>query len=758
MKLLQTSSAIYQDQGSIVSIDVHRVPTALYSALLVLLAHRRREALDGLDLALKQLRDNQSAEHVNYPPTRGEDDNMRTNASYDPREYQCLAAEAIISELVSDKTMGSVLVLNLLLQSGQSILTHDSWSQSFWKALTLPQTSKKWVRTSPIDALVALTVQTASTVSSVQDKRVDLHVQGAMLHLKLQCLLDLLNCILTHVESRSIAASVLSSLSAQSVEVLVHIMTQKHAKIDCSHQNDPEAETREYLEDSKSFSIDMDDSMTPTAGNLSRIADTNVQFCLREHERAPVGIEPCLRLASATLLATMAQILPSEADHRDSLAGGTRRSLLQLRMMEVVNSFVEELRLTFVMPCLSSTTIDNNVVATGSTQTLYSRSFNLTQRRLRLLSTLALSVENQEYLSHMFHRVEASQLRNVQNLARAKNKLQRHVQVLLERQKILEAEKAGLDRQLAAKEDEFLRQMAQFQRNCSQKAKQLVHLHQLEASRAERRAEDILSQMTDLQNKLASREQQLVASRRCEVEAKVALDNAEKAMAKLQQDYEAELQQSESRTRELDRVAQELQITKPKLQRMIRNQKKMIAHIELQDASIRNLDETHASMKDSLETLFADMVNLAKLYESKEKEEHRSREQEESTIEDLTHRLREERARYARLEEMYRQTEVNNNMLSSKYEKVRKLLEQEREERNNESVRFATEQRKRLAPAPYMSHLHSSSTTVGSDKRSRDRIRLILSNEGKENENSTSSSSRALQKRSSSHGSIRLNV
>jgi chromosome segregation ATPase len=255
--------------------------------------------------------------------------------------------------------------------------------------------------------------------------------------------------------------------------------------------------------------------------------------------------------------------------------------------------------------------------------------------------------------------------------------------------------------------------------------------------------------MKGLQDKLASCEQQLEACIRCEVEARTALDHAEREMTQLRQDYEAELQQSDSRAKELDRVAQELQSTKPKLQRMMRNEKKMLAHIELQDASIQTLDEAHASMKDSLETLFADMVSLAKLYESKEKEEHKSREQEESTIEDLTRQLRAERARYAQLEETYRQTEVNNNMLSSKYEKVRKLLEQEREERNNESARFAAEQRKRFVPASYMSHLHTSSASMRSDSLKRDRMRLVLSNEGKENDMSTSSSSRVSHKSSS---------
>jgi hypothetical protein len=704
------------------------IPTDLCSGLLVLVTQSRSVAREGLELAMQEQQHGSS---------------NRSTAN----DVMVHAATALVERLVADQSFGSLLLMSVLMKDGQSLLTHDAWSKGLWRYLAgkdatarSPASSDGRTSRNALEEYARMALQTASAASAAQDKGADRHIQYTTMHPKLQCLMDLLNSILTHVEAKAATCIVPILYTAQSVETLVQIASPKRAKVDYNRDQGDE--------DAGSFVLDLDESMTPTANNLSRI-DTSVQICLQEYERSPVGIEPSIRLACANVLAVMSNsCLHSD---RDDLLACSRRPLLQARMLEVANSFVEDLQLSFVMPCLVSTETERGEVSRSP----FRGSYELTQRRLRLVTTLALLTDNQEYLACTLHRTEATQLREAQKRQQATMKMLQRIQELVERQNQLETEKVAWETQLVAQQAALQEQMARFQRNCSQNAKQLVHVHQVESSRAERRAEDVVIRMKDMQDRLALSERQLEASRKLEAETQSALERAHKSVEELHHNHQSLLQESETRARELDHATEELQRTKPKLERLIRNETKMLAHIQLQDESLQELSESHAALKESLETLFADMVSLAQLYESKEKEEYQSREQEESTIEDLTRKLRAERARYAQLEETYKQTEVNNNMLSSKYEKVRKLLEQEREERNSESARFAAEQRKRYGPASYMSHLHTASgnSSITSDKSRRDRMRLVLSSDGKENDQSTTSASRASHTKSAASSS-----
>jgi hypothetical protein len=695
-------------------------PTDVCGGLLLLVTQGRSVAREGLDLAMQE---QQSG------PNRSITNDVNT----------------LVERLVADQSLGSLLLMSVLMKDGQSSLTHDAWSKEWWRCLAgrdAPARSpaaESRASNSALEEYARMTLQTAAAASVAQDKGMDRHIQYTTMHPKLQCLMDLMHTILTHVDAKMSAFTVPVLYTAQSVETLVQVAAPKRAKVDYNRGGDDEAQ---------SFSLDLDESMTPTANNLSRI-DTSVQMYVQEYERPPVGVEPAIRLACANVLAVMSNAcLRTESD---DLLDCPRRPLLQARMVEVVNSFVEDLQLSFVMPCPSSSEAERGEVARSP----FSGSYELTQRRLRLVTTLALLTDNQEYLACTLHRIEVSQLREAQKRQHQATEMFQRIHELVERKKQLETEKVAWETQLVAQQAALQDQMARFQRSCSQNAKQLVRVHQMESSRAERRAEEVVVRMKDMQDRLALAERQLEASRRLEEETQSALERAHQSVEELHHKHQALLQESETQARDLNQATEELRRTKPKLERLIRNEAKMLAHIQLQDESIQVLSESHAALKESLETLFADMVSLAQLYESKEKEEYKSREQEESTIEELTRKLRSERARYAQLEETYKQTEVNNNMLSSKYEKVRKLLEQEREERNNESARFAAEQRKRYGPASYMSHLHTSSghSSITSDKGSRDRMRLVLSSDGKENDRSTSSSSRASNTKSAASSS-----
>jgi len=123
------------------------------------------------------------------------------------------------------------------------------------------------------------------------------------------------------------------------------------------------------------------------------------------------------------------------------------------------------------------------------------------------------------------------------------------------------------------------------------------------------------------------------------------------------------------------------------------------------------LFRSNVSLRESLESLFGDLVGLAQHYEIKEEEARQARDSASHVVDKLKTELQAERQKYAKLVEDQSQIRYENDILSRKYEKAKEKLQEARQQQRD---RPSTSR-----PLSYMNHLNSSSLTSKSHKSSQ---------------------------------------
>jgi hypothetical protein len=467
--------------------------------------------------------------------------------------------------------------------------------------------------------------------------------------------------------------SALLQASTQQTESLVEFLTAK------SNYQD-----RSLLDASVSLAhIDED---TPPANNLSRIdGDTSILLaaeCLDKADECEVGVmELSIHFAAGAVLALMGcQQLAIE--HCDG-----HINLLQGRMVDAVHSYLDGHDFT------------NHV------------SLELSRRRLRVITALT-TPESEVFLSTLLYTSEATQRRANQRLNRECCRYQTLVEKHRATEKRLEQEKETVQEKLSNQALVFQRQSSQFQRITRHQANQLVQVHQAERVKAERCAEELATRMRDLESRLITAEQVACSHQQSEAQARSALDDATEKLNRLASEQQEAVRRAEESTSKLVDVARELQSTKSSLDAVNQQEKQMRLRLKSQEDSIGIIEHANAGMRDSLESLFGDLSGLAQLYELKEKEINSIREQESASIIKLRRKVDSQRALYAELQERYRTSEDQNEMLSRKYARAREKLEKEREERAR-----TMERRKKNDPVSYLNHPHESTVSESSSSR-----------------------------------------
>jgi len=419
-------------------------------------------------------------------------------------------------------------------------------------------------------------------------------------------------------------------------------------------------------------------------------------------------MESSVRMAAATVLAILGEYRGDCADDDAS-----RVSILQNRMTDAVHAFVGDHHLSF--SCQS----------TDCTQ-----SHDMTRRRIRLLSCLA-TPENEDYLATLLYSGELQHRRTLHSLTANVQRLQQTIEDSHNREKQLLLVKESCFEKLSAQAIAFQRQKCEFQRSTTQNAKALVQVHQAERSKVELRSQELADRLRDTEQRLAEASRAAEVSHRVELESKAALDDAEAKVAELASHEQEAVRREHECRRKLGQVAEDLRSTTSRMEQMKRNEEKMMAQIAVQKESLANMDDSNLAMRDSLESLFADMVSLALLFEKKEGEEKAFRENAQVSVQRLKQELEAERARSAELEDKFIQTECQNDMLSRKYERTREKLEREREDRQKDAV----ERLRRAGPVSYINQLHQSNA---SEKHFKD-----VSGSSRSRENDSNSSNTA---------------
>lgn len=509
----------------------------------------------------------------------------------------------------------------------------------------------------------------------------------------LLCLLDLV-CILLMSE-RNNAQTLLASLSAQTVEALVQVVSPKEVRVDVSvvandHQH-------------RSFIIESDE-ITPPVHNLSRF-DTSMS-CVLEEERMSRGVDPAIRMAAATLLSILGSTLIESSAEQ-----GNRVALLRGRVLGAANAFVADMHLSF--------SAQQSKPADGGPA-----SFDMARRRLRLLTSLA-TPDNEVYLANLIYSFDTTQLKYTSDLLRRLKRCNKTLDEYREKEKRLITENETFSVRLTAQAVAFQREKSELRRCITHNAKELVEIHSIEREKAEKRARELSKHM-------AEAKQTIQISREAEAQALTSLRALTAELNEVSVREQFLVKRTERSESEIIRVSDEIKAANVSLNNASAKDKELRHRLSEQREQIEDLEHSEGQIRDSLENLFGDMVSLARLYIIKEENESTVQKKYEAQIEKLTQRLEAERQRSAELEERDKRSQYEIDILLKKYAKAKEKLEKERDDRSKE----ADQRRKRTDPVSYINQLHSTSGSASDRSGSRKGSRV---DGGKENRSKSSS-------------------
>ena len=234
------------------------------------------------------------------------------------------------------------------------------------------------------------------------------------------------------------------------------------------------------------------------------------------------------------------------------------------------------------------------------------------------------------------------------------------------------------------------------------------------------------------EEKVAEADCLVLSSREAEAKIRDGLVQATSRLEQLEAKEQDMIVRIREREQELSRLQLELKSTKESLSSMVEQQEELHERIDEQDRIRGTLEQSQTHLRDNLESLFADMSSLAQIYAKKEQEEASSCENSEALVQKLKRKLEKEKERNAEFQERYRQVQYENEMLSTKYAKVREKLTNERKERQIQEQEAAERQRrreKRNGPVSYINQLHNQAASAETSKS------VVTNRKGSEKEN-----------------------
>jgi hypothetical protein len=598
-------------------------------------------------------------------------------AQYDDDVFQKLLVK-LLEEARRDHSLQSASLLKLLLLDRLDAVRHDELSRALWDSMTS-------FPTKCFEALIELAASNSSFLDFYRPLLLSL--------VDVSCILLLADLPMQKT------AGVLPAFNAQAVETLVEILTPSRMRVDvCKAHN--------IANETLTTSIIESDEGTPPIHNLSRL-DTSISLFTPDEERASRGLDPAIRMATATLLALLGNGRTGAHDNRTVLLRG--------RMLDAANSFVAEMKLSDVSQNDAASCLD------------------WTRRRLRLLSALGVP-DNEEHLAVLVHCADTEHLSRMTHSRRIVARMEMMLNDSAEKEKRLIIEKDALRARLNSQAVSNNHEKNEIQINGARRAKELVEVHTIEREKAERRTHEFV-------HRLSEEQQNVEKLQRSEAEARKSLQASEAELSKLTA-FHIDLQQRADRyTSEFHKAEAELKACKVSLNEAVVTEKRLLEQIAEQRDHAVDAEEAEAQMRDSLESLFGDMVALASLYEIKEKEFTSSRAREEKELKELRERLLDERQRCRNLEESQKSIEYENEILQNKYNKAKEKLEREREERKREAIQ--RQKRSGSGATSYINQIHNTSASDrGKSRSDRDPSRKgLLGGDGKENGTRSSLSS-----------------
>lgn len=497
-------------------------------------------------------------------------------------------------------------------------------------------------------------------------------------------LVDLLNVILQDPQSSN---SVLESLNADSVEKLIH--HTESVQQDYSGNDEWNADL--------GLSLDSD---TPPANNLSRLDDTVINDEPAVIPSSGLGI--LIQLSIATMLAHLG--------YSGNTSPCNEHNVLKVRICTAVNDFFM-----------------NQVIASKNDERSNEMlSFDGSKRKL-CLQTLLFTSDNQDFVARTFFSAQLLQNNKFKQATEDTFAAQRKLRKMEECCQELEKQNFAYQSRLKGQSIVFEREISRVRRSAGSDSQQLVTIHAAERERAETRAKHLASQVESVESQLQEVLIEAEESQKKVTESKEALDTALNEVSELRrnnQDLSCQISQDEARVKELEG---ELYSRSATLDSLHKSREELENEIRSRGEIINRSDGTNKMLHDDLEELFADVVNLATVYEAKE-QEAAALALKQTQIESIEKDLRREKDRNGEITGTVKKLRDENDKLYAKLEKYRAKLDDERKRRTEESSR-----RKRNGPVSYINQLHQSSSSGSSKLKVSSQQSSMSSETGKSN-------------------------
>jgi hypothetical protein len=484
---------------------------------------------------------------------------------------------------------------------------------------------------------------------------------------------DMKSLLLVHLDC---AQALFSKGCLESVDTFQSFMQVLHSYV---FVNAAQVTKNKIRQDSDSCMDSLES--TPTANNLSRldVSCIDVEEVEQNSTKSmPYGLELCIRIAVSTLQATI-------------LTTNTARNDIK---SQVYNNLSE-----FITSCDMAISTDGmNRVSSGW---LY--------RKGTLLRLLALADDSSLYY-HAFTNIESSRTCELQQMRKDVEQKEGRIYWLENREKQLTQEATTREAHLNAQSTLALRERNILYRKLTTESRQSLETEIAKRAELQEQCDNLRGVNQDLDSSLKDLEAEtnLLRSHSRKIEAELS--------EKTQLYEKLKLEINDMR----NTLAQKKEC-ETKLSKQVELATASIAEYKVRESQLRDqiaqnkqtIDEVQGSREEmhaTLESLFGDMVSLARAYELKEKEVSSSNESKEKLIEKLEKEVKRERQQRKELEDKYRQVEYDNEALSRKYARTREKLEEERRSQNR-SPTSSTLVKPRVGSKSYIQQLQLSSSS-----------------------------------------------
>jgi NTP pyrophosphatase (non-canonical NTP hydrolase) len=424
-------------------------------------------------------------------------------------------------------------------------------------------------------------------------------------------------------------------------------------------------------------------SNTPPANHLSRIEDTSTISVEEEDDRVSVGLDSTLHLSCATILARLG--------NSDASLTEEGLHLMKARACNVVTDFVAGFY-------------------SRAPRTKGLLSFDHNKRSLRLQLAVGTS-ENEDLLATALFSAQLLQKSLYLEMQDDAHTAQSKLKAAEDRARDLEGQVKKLAAETRSQSIIARRELSRVKENACQDAKQLVAIHAAERSSAENRFIACRRELEKAESELRNALVQADESKRI---LSITNDELQHALAKtleIEKDNKELSRQIEQEVARAAALKEEIHCQDEKLDSLFRRTQQLEGELQESGKAIEEFQATNESLRDNLEELFADMVNLATVYESKEGELAAIHRKYHDELEGVHRNLRREKERGKELQKARDELQETNERLQRKLEKYKQRLEEERRDREEDNIR-----RKRNGPVSYINQLHQATSL----DRSRD--------------------------------------